>query len=316
MQIPLDYYRILGLPTQSTPEQLQQAHRDRVLQLPRREYSEIAIASRREILDEAYTTLSDPALREAYEVNTTRSQSVSNLGEGKPPVQTGIGLLEVADHQVIGALLLLQELGEYELVLQVGIPLLPKKSFHPDSSGESEIVHADTALTLALAYLELGREYWQQGHYESAAESLEAGQALLLKEGLFAGVRGEIKTDLYKLRPYRVLELLALPLEHLTDRRKGLQILRDMLQERGGIDGTGDDLSGLTIDDFLRFIQQLRDYLTAEEQQVLFEGEARRPSAVATYLAVYALLAVMRSCIWGVLIPIRSAVRTYLSIVN
>ena len=47
-----------------------------------------------------------------------------------------------------------------------------------------------------------------------------------------------------------MLELLALPLEHLTDRRKGLQILRDMLQERGGIDGTGDDLSGLTIDDF------------------------------------------------------------------
>jgi hypothetical protein len=291
VQIPLDYYRILGLPTQSTPEQLQQAHRDRVLQLPRREYSEIAIAARRDILDEAYTTLSDPALRRDYEINTTRSQSVSSLGEGKTPVPTGIGLLEVADHKVIGALLLLQELGEYELVLQVGIPLLPKKSFHPDSSGESEIVHADTALTLALAYLELGREYWQQGHYESAAESLEAGQALLLKEGLFAGVRGEIKTDLYKLRPYRVLELLALPLEHLTDRRKGLQILRDMLQERGGIDGTGDDLSGLTIDDFLRFIQQLRDYLTAEEQQVLFEGEARRPSAVATYLAVYALLA-------------------------
>jgi hypothetical protein len=293
VQIPLDYYRILGLPTQSTPEQLQQAHRDRVLQLPRREYSEIAIASRRELLDEAYTTLADPALRDVYHRNTTRSQSAPRGGEDppQPPIPTGIGLLDVPEHQVIGALLLLQELGEYELVLQVGIPLLPKKNFHPERSGESEIVHADTALTLALAYLELGREYWQQGHYESAAESLEAGQALLLKEGLFAGVRGEIKTDLYKLRPYRVLELLALPLEHLSDRRKGLQILRDMLQERGGIDGTGDDLSGLTIDDFLRFIQQLRDYLTAEEQQILFETEARRPSAVATYLGVYALLA-------------------------
>ena len=293
MQIPLDYYRILGLPTQSTPEQLQQAHRDRVLQLPRREYSEIAIASRRELLDEAYTTLADPALRDVYHRNTTRSQSAPRGGEDQPqsPIPTGIGLLDVPEHQVIGALLLLQELGEYELVLQVGIPLLPKKNFHPERSGESEIVHADTALTLALAYLELGREYWQQGHYESAAESLEAGQALLLKEGLFAGIRGEIKTDLYKLRPYRVLELLALPLEHVSDRRKGVQILRDMLQERGGIDGTGDDLSGLTIDDFLRFIQQLRDYLTAEEQQLLFETEARRPSAVATYLGVYALLA-------------------------
>ena len=288
MQIPLDYYRILGLPTQATPEQLQQAHRDRVLQLPRREYSEMAIASRRELLDEAYTTLSDPASRQAYQVHTTRSQTT---GAASPGIPTGIGLLEIAEHQAIGALLLLQELGEYELVIQVGIPLLPKKSFHPESSGESEIVQADIALTLALAYLELGREYWQQGHYESAAESLESGQALLLKEGLFTGVRGEIKTDLYKLRPYRVLELLALPLEHGSDRRKGIQILRDMLQERGGIDGSGDDLSGLSIDDFLRFIQQLRDYLTAEEQQMLFEGEARRPSAVATYLGVYALLA-------------------------
>ena len=288
MQIPLDYYRILGLPTQATPEQLQQAHRDRVLQLPRREYSEIAIAARRELLDEAYTTLSDSASRQAYQVHTTRSQV---RGDGNPGIPTGVGLLEVAEHQAIGALLLLQELGEYELVLQVGIPLLPKKSFHPESSGESEIVQADIALTLALAYLELGREYWQQGHYESAAESLEAGQALLLKEGLFTGVRGEIKTDLYKLRPYRVLELLALPLEHGSDRRKGIQILRDMLQERGGIDGSGDDLSGLSMDDFLRFIQQLRDYLTAEEQQMLFEGEARRPSAVATYLGIYALLA-------------------------
>jgi hypothetical protein len=47
----------------------------------------------------------------------------------------------------------------------------------------------------------------------------------------------------------------------------------------------------LSIDDFLRFIQQLRGYLSAAEQQTLFEAEARRPSAVATYLAVYALLA-------------------------
>ena len=64
-----------------------------------------------------------------------------------------------------------------------------------------------------------------------------------------------------------------------------------MLRERDGVDGAGDDQSGLTMDDFLRFIQQLRSYLTAEEQQVLFEEEARRPSAVAMYLAIYALIA-------------------------
>jgi len=55
-----------------------------------------------------------------------------------------------------------------------------------------------------------------------------------------------------------------------------------MLSERGGIDGTGDS-SGLSLDDFLRFIQQLRSYLTAAEQQSLFEAESQRPSAVATW---------------------------------
>jgi hypothetical protein len=38
-------------------------------------------------------------------------------------------------------------------------------------------------------------------------------------------------------------------------------------------------------------MQQLRSYMTAIEQQTLFEEEARRPSSVATYLAVYALIA-------------------------
>jgi hypothetical protein len=42
VRIPLDYYRILGLPIQATAEQLSQAYRDRALQLPRREYSDAA----------------------------------------------------------------------------------------------------------------------------------------------------------------------------------------------------------------------------------------------------------------------------------
>ncbi|MEB3161593.1 MAG: IMS domain-containing protein [Prochlorothrix sp.] len=291
MRIPLDYYRILGLPIQATPEQLQQAHRDRVLQLPRREYSELAIAARRALLDEAHTILSQPQTRQEYDSKFMRSEGIrpdSRLKDGGPPPGPHIDL---AENQLVGALLLLQELGEYELVLQLGNPLLNRPSLPRGLGGEDEIIHADASLTVALAYLELGREYWHQGHYESAANALEAGQDLLMREGLFTTVRGEIKSDLYKLRPYRVLELVALPPDNVVERRKGIQILRDMLQERGGMDGGGDDQSGLSIDDFLRFVQQLRDYLTAEEQQSLFETEARRPSAVATYLCVYALLA-------------------------
>lgn len=307
MRIPLDYYRILGLPIQATAEQLRQAHRDRALQLPRREYSEAAIAARKQLLDEAYAVLSDSEQRRDYDASFLAKSYDLEAGRvdladenvGRTAIATDPGAdpytpsVDIEDSQLVGALLILLELGEYELVLKLGRPYLSSGSVPLKNGrfGEPDIVLADIVLTVAFACLELGREQWQQGQYENAAESLETGQELLLREGIFASVRGEMQSDLFKLRPYRILELLALPEHHETERRQGLKLLRDMLQDRGGIDGTGDDQSGLNIDDFLRFIQQLRGYLTATEQQTLFEAEARRPSAVATYLAVYALLA-------------------------
>jgi len=301
VRIPLDYYRILGLPIQATPDQLRQAHRDRTLQLPRREYSDAAINSRKMLLDEAYAVLSDPNHRQSYDASfLAKTYDLPPQAElaALPQPQGDSGLdphtpsIEIQDDQLVGALLVFQELGEYELVLKLGRPFLTggSASLNGGQFGNPTIVYSDIVLTVALACLELGREQWQQGQYENAAEALETGEKLLLREGLFASVRGEIQADLYKLRPYRILELLALPQEHTTGRHRGMHLLQDMLQERGGIDGTSNDQSGLSIDDFLRFIQQLRSYLTAAEQQVLFEEESRRPSAVATYLAVYALL--------------------------
>lgn len=319
MRIPLDYYRILGLPIQATAEQLQQAHRDRTQQLPRREYSETAIRARKQLLDEAYTVLSDLGKRQnydasflakTYELETDSGNPLASvpvdtqggnpesetLGDSTPPateVDTHTPSIEIQNEEFVGALLILQELGEYELVIKLGRPYLSSGSIglRDGRFGDPQLVLPDIVLTLALAYLELGREQWQQGLYEKAAESLETGQELLLRENLFASLRGEMQADIYKLRPYRILELLALPEEQVTQRQRGLQILREMLQERGGIDGQGDDQSGLGIEDFLRFMQQLRSHLTTAEQLLLFEAEARRPSAVATYLSVYTLIA-------------------------
>jgi len=326
--VPLDYYRILGLPIQATAEQLQQAHRDRSRQYPRREYSDIAIDLRKQLIDEAYAILSDPEERQIYDASflakTYNEMESGKQLEAKPSInRTQPGSADFDPHtpsigiepqQLVGALLILQELGEYELVLKLGLPHLgannannisQKPGFYVEAGGATDISHRnpvskfgdpqlvvpDIVLTLALACLELGREQWQQGQYQKAATSLETGQELLLREELFPNVRGEIQADLYKLRPYRILELLALPESKVKERRHGLELLRDMLEERQGIDGNGDDRSGLNVDDFLRFIQQLRSHLTAGEQQELFEAEARRPSAVATYLAVYALIA-------------------------
>ncbi|NJP09856.1 MAG: J domain-containing protein [Leptolyngbyaceae cyanobacterium RU_5_1] len=269
MRIPLDYYRILGLPIQATNEQLRQAHRDRTLQLPRREYSDAAIAARKQLLDQAYDILSNLERRESYDANFlaktyeapgssfASSDDIDELTLTSPSEESSLvdphtPIIEVEDNQFIGALLVLQELGEYELVLKLGRTFLigGNGSLKDGRYGDPSIAYSDIVLTVALACLELGREQWQQGQYENAAEALETGQQLLLREGLFAGVRGEIQSDLYRLRPYRVLELLASPETNVEDRQSGMELLEEMLQERGGIDGSENDQSGLTIDDF------------------------------------------------------------------
>lgn len=276
MQIPLDYYRILGLPMQATAEQLEQAHRDRTLQLPRREYSEFAIQSRKQLIDAAYVALKDSGTRQAYDAQllATRAEPAS---------------IEIYEQQLIGALLILLELGEYELVIRLGRPYLSSGSGELAESSQDAL--ADVVLTIGLACLELGREQWQQHQYENAAESLETGQELMIRENLFPEMQAEIQADLDKLKPYRILELIARPLADKAARQQGIALLKSMLEARGGIDGANDDSSGLSVEDFLRFVQQLRSYLTSAEQQDIFEAEAQRPSSVGVYLSVYALLA-------------------------
>lgn len=304
MQIPLDYYRILGVPIQATDEQIGQAYRDRILQVLRREYTEAALDSRKQLLDRAYEVLSNAQKRTEYNKLIEKTYAIATQREveeaaDKPSnpeieeIDRSTPTIEISKEEFVGALLVLQELGEYELILRLGHPYLDKQnlaSLKSDNPETQKNLRSDLVLTLAIACLELGREYWQQGEYENAAISGQTGLDLLLREGLFPLLRSEIQADLYKLRPYRILELLSLNEDRLNERLKGLQLLKDMLQERGGIDGVGDDRSGLSIDDFLRFIQQIRIYLTAAQQQELFEAEARRPSGVAAYLAVYALL--------------------------
>ena len=312
MRVPLDYYRILGLPLAASDEQLRQSYSDRIVQLPRREYSQTAISSRKQLIEEAYVVLSNPTKRSSYDqlylAHAYGHEGSGDAGvavENQTPSHTADpdiqGLsIDISPEELVGTLLIFQELGEYELVLKLGHNYLTTQralasAREADDLPSEEFLegsdYPDVVLTVALACLELGREQWQQGHYENAAVSLETGQELLTHEGLFANVQEEIQADLYKLRPYRILELLALPLEKVAQRRQGLAFLPECLSDRGGIDGTGNDQSGLNIDDFLRFIQQIRNYLTVAEQHRLFEAESKRPSAVASYLAVYALLA-------------------------
>lgn len=280
MRIPLDLYQILGVPIQATPEQIEQAFADRCQQLPRQEYSKAAIAARTQLLQDAHAVLTDSNARTAYD------QSI--LAESTLPDSGG---MELQENQLVGALLLLQEQSDYERIAQLGTAYLQRSvdlNRLPSSNGRTD---EDVILAMALANMEAGRECWQQKQFEKASDVLQSGLKLLSQEQLFPSVQSEIEQDLYKLRPYRILELLAAPETDSTKRQQGFTLLQTMLDERGGIDGALDDRSGLSVDDFLRFIQQLRCHLTVKEQQDLFARETQRPSAVARYLWAYTLVA-------------------------
>ncbi len=67
MRIPLDYYQVLGVPIQATPEQIEQAFQDRLLQLPTHQHSPATVATRRELIEQAYAVLREPEQRHAYD---------------------------------------------------------------------------------------------------------------------------------------------------------------------------------------------------------------------------------------------------------
>jgi hypothetical protein len=302
VRIPLDYYRVLGIPLHSSEEQIEQAYQDRLVQLPRREYSEAAITSRNELYAEAYAVLGNPEQRRYYDQQwwgqdgETATLSWDILADEEQAVNPELPsanaddlsptpCLDLAPEQWMGAFLVLQNLGEYELVLAYAEPLLLETRL-----GETSL---DLVLTVALAYLELSREQWQQQTYEAAAISGLKALARLQEHSDFLSVQREIRQELYKLRPYRILELLS---PTSTDpspelRQRGLALLQDMIQDRGGIDGRGDDQSGLESDDFLKFIQQLRSLLTLVEQQQLFGPESARTSVISGYLRFQTLIA-------------------------
>ncbi|MBF2098157.1 MAG: DUF4101 domain-containing protein [Gloeomargaritaceae cyanobacterium C42_A2020_066] len=275
LRLPLDYYRILGVPAQAQDRALAEACRDRLEQQPRREFSPVATAGRRQLVEEAYRVLADPQARHAYD-----EQFLQAVGRGD---QARLApTLAVTPEQVPGALLLLLEWGEYELVLEWGRDALEAQP--------SPAARQDTILTLTLAHLALGRERWQQQRYPEAGRWLEEGLALCAPEPALANLHHELSLDLARLRPYRILEMVSQsPGE--AGRIQGIQLLSEMLLARGGVEGQQDDQSGLNVEDGLGFIQQVRPALTTAEQIQVFDQPALATSAATTYLAAYAHLA-------------------------
>lgn len=179
-------------------------------------------------------------------------------------------LFEVPFDKVPGALCVLQETGEAEMVLRIGDALfrerLPKSFKH------------DVVLAMALAFVDLSRDAMGMNppDFVYGCEALERALRLLQEEGsssLAPDLQAQIDETLEELNPRYVLELLALPLsdEYRKKRDEGLHGVRNILWSVGG--GGALAIAG----DFTRedFMNEAFLHMTAAEQVDLFTATPR-----------------------------------------
>jgi hypothetical protein len=275
VELPIDHFRLLGVSPSTDARGVLQMLQQRLDRLPEDGYSLETLDARGELLRSSADLLSDPARRSRYETDLT---SLSAAGTNVIPA------LDIPSSLEVGGLLLLLEASQplecFELASR---SLQPPQAPALGSSRE-----ADLTLVAAQACLAGAADLQNQRLYEAAAQLLLQGQTLLQRMGQLPRLRQKLSEALDTLAPYRVLDLLSRPLTAASERAEGLRLLGELVQRRGGLEGSGD--LRMSQDEFQTFFRQIRGFLTVQEQVDQFTAWAAG-SATADFLATTALTA-------------------------
>ncbi|XP_060199777.1 protein ACCUMULATION AND REPLICATION OF CHLOROPLASTS 6, chloroplastic [Lycium barbarum] len=252
VSMPIDFYKVLGAEVHFLADGIRRSYDARITKPPQYGYSQEALIGRRQILQAACETLADSTSRREY-----------NQGLAQHEFDTI--LTPVPWDKIPGALCVLQEAGETEVVLQVGESLLKERL--PKSFKQ------DVVLAMALAYVDHSRDAMALSppDFVKGCELLERALKLLQEEGasnLALDLQSQIDETLEEINPRYVLEILAFPLgdEYRMKRAEGLQGVRNILWAVGG-GGAAAISGGFTREDFMNeaFLR-----MTAAEQVDLF----------------------------------------------
>ncbi len=314
MRIPLDYYQILGVPENNLSD-LDRSYQDRLLQLPRQEYSDAAIESRKRLITLAYEVLSDPQRLADYAAtyvspaaNTAKIDGDGN--ERATPLNFARRQeLDISADHFLGGLLILFELGEYEEINSICMPYLGNNgrssnsgSLHPQPFPSGNLLQSeyrepdrlplskvkythngtqiiplkpDIVLAMVSSFWELGEREWRNRCYEEATIHYEAAKKILVQEDLFPQIQGDLDRRLDRLRPYRIQSLVSLPLDRHEQRRQGIQFLEELLESACATEVKCQERFALNSESTISFIHETLPHLTAAEQRNLFSHLAR-----------------------------------------
>ncbi|KAG2494567.1 hypothetical protein HYH03_007333 [Edaphochlamys debaryana] len=134
ISVHVDYYRLLRVARISGPEKVRKEYESLMNQPAATTFTADTLFSRAVLLRAAYETLTDEELRRSYDAK----------------LAAGHTALRVSQQDLPGALVVLQEIGEYQLVLDLGASWLQLNARQPDA--------ADVAAAMALAYCDRASE--------------------------------------------------------------------------------------------------------------------------------------------------------------
>ena len=285
VDLPIDHFRLLGVSPTAAPEAVLRTLQLRLDRCPDQGFTHESLNQRAELLRLSADLLTDPERRGQYEA------MLLELGQDHPGDTAGLELS--SNLEVAGLMLLWEAHAPHEAFQLARQALQPPQAPALGSGRES-----DLALLAALAVRDAADQDQEQRRYESAANLLQEGMQLLQRMGKLPEQRQVLETDLSRLRPFRILDLLSRDLAEQSARQEGLVMLESFISDRGGLEGralegleTADLPAGMDQGAFELFFQQIRRFLTVQEQVDLYGRLQDAGSADASFLVVMALAA-------------------------
>ncbi len=274
MELPLDHFRLIGVSPSATSEEILRAFQLRLDKTPDEGFTYDVLTQRSELLRLTADLLTDPESRREYE----------NL------LLNGNSGLDFSSNREVAGLILLWESGSPKEAFKI-----TRKALQPPQTpalGSSR--EADLTLLAALTARDSAIQEQQLRSYSNAADFLHEGIQLLQRMGKLGDIRKELEEDLVALLPYRILDLLSRDLNDQESHKKGLSMLENLIIKRGGLEGNNKSeyKDYLNQQEFEAFFQQIKPFLTVQEQIDLFLELQKRGSLEAGFLAFLSLTAI------------------------
>ena len=273
MELPLDHFRLIGVSSSATSEEILRAFQLRLDKTPDEGFTYEVLTQRSELLRLTADLLTDPESRREYE----------NL------LLNGASGLEFSSNREVAGLILLWESGYPKEAFKIA-----RRSLQPPQTpalGSSR--EADLTLLAALTARDSAIQEQELRAYSNAADFLHEGIQILQRMGKLSERRKELEEDLVSLLPFRILDLLSRDLIDQDSHKKGLSMLENLIIKRGGLEGKNKSEYGdyLNQREFEAFFQQIKPFLTLQEQIDLFLELQKRGSIEAGFLAFLSLTA-------------------------